>query len=82
MGASAFGNAQKTRLPGGSPRPHPRPSRYATALTSKTHIFGLGILQMEARSRRYAICWTVAACRAGAGRRPSPEPCLLRVAED
>jgi hypothetical protein len=43
MGASAFGNTQKARLPGGSPRP----SRYATALTSKTHIFGLGILQMH-----------------------------------
>ena len=45
MGARAFGSAQKTRLPGGSPHPHP--SRCATALTSKMHIIGLGIIQIH-----------------------------------
>ena len=45
MGALTFGSAQKTRLPGGSPHPHP--SRYATALTSKMHIIGMGVLQMH-----------------------------------
>jgi len=45
MGALTFGNAQKTRLPGGSPHPHP--SRRATALTNTMHMIGTGILQMH-----------------------------------
>ena len=44
MEPRGFGNAQKTRLPGGSP--HPRPSRRAIALTNTMHIIGLPIVRM------------------------------------
>ena len=45
MGPPDFGNAQKTRLPGGSPHPHP--SRYAKAQTNKMPIIGVHIIQMH-----------------------------------
>jgi hypothetical protein len=44
MESRGFGNAQKTRLPGGSPRPHP--SRHANTPIVKMHIIGLGFIQM------------------------------------
>jgi hypothetical protein len=44
MESRGFGNAQKTRLPGGSPRPHPRPSRHANTPIVKMHIIGLGFI--------------------------------------
>jgi hypothetical protein len=66
MGTRAFGDAQKTRLPGRGPRPHPRPSREAAVPVSSAPLSCNWVVSRE----RSGAWWLTAERRVGAAGGP------------